>query len=66
MAKKGKKKGTGKYKSFKNLQDKRNFFGAIKSIFDNFLKVILMAKIEIVDTSFNALIVKIKFYALKT
>ena len=36
-----------------NLEEKRSYFGTIKSIFDNFLQVVLMAKIEIVDTSFN-------------
>ena len=53
MAKKGKKRRRGKYKSLKISRTKGGFFCIIKSIFDNFLKVILMAKIEIMDTSFN-------------
>ena len=52
MAKKG-KEGKREVQKFENLEDKRIFFSTMKSIFDNFLKVILMVKIEIVDTSFN-------------
>ena len=42
MTKKWKKRGRVKYKKlqkFGNLKTKRSFFGKIKSIFDNFLKV---------------------------
>ena len=53
MAKKGKKRGRGKYIKLNNLEDKKSLFGTIKSIFDIFKSFILMAKIEIVDTSFN-------------
>ena len=39
---------------FENLEDKRSFFGKIKSISDNFYKsFILMAKVQIVGISFN-------------
>ena len=54
MAKRGKIRGRVKYKSLKILRTK--FFGYVgtkKSIFDNFVKVIFVAKIEIVNTSFN-------------
>ena len=49
MVKKGKKRGRRKYKSFKILRTKV-FFLVKKNIFDNFLKVILLVRIEIVDT----------------
>ena len=39
MAKKEKKRGRRKYKH-ENLEDGRRFFDKIKSIFDNFLKVL--------------------------
>ena len=40
MTKKGKKRGRGKYKKFKNLGDKSSFFDRIKMIFANLLKVL--------------------------
>ena len=40
MAKKGKKRGRGKYKNWKIFEDKRSFLGTIRSIFDDFLKVL--------------------------
>ena len=36
MAKKGKKRGRGKYIKLNNLEDKKSLFGTIKSIFDIF------------------------------
>ena len=39
MAKKEKKRGRRKYKR-ENFEDGRSFFDKIKSIFDNFLKVL--------------------------
>ena len=39
MAKKGKKRGRGKYRSLKILETK-GVFGTIKSVFDNFLKAL--------------------------
>ena len=44
---------TREVQEFENLEDKRVFFSTIKSIFDIFLNVILMAKTEIEDTIFN-------------
>ena len=44
---------TREAQEFENLEGKRVFFSTIKSIFDIFLNVILMAKIEIEDTIFN-------------
>ena len=40
MVKKGKKEGKSEVQNFENVEVKRSFFGKIKSIFDNFLKVL--------------------------
>ena len=54
MTKKGEKERKREVQKFENLEDKRKSFGTIKSIFDNFSKVIFnKAYLEIVDTSFN-------------
>ena len=40
MAKKEKKNGKRQVQKLESAEDKRNFFGKIKIIFDNFLKVL--------------------------
>ena len=40
MAKKGKKEGKSEVQKFENVEDERSFFGKIKSVSDNFLKVL--------------------------